>query len=526
MADTAPRPIRRLLVANRGEIAVRVMRACRELGIVPIAVHSSIDRGALHVREADVSVEIGGPAPAESYLRADAILDAAARTRADAVHPGYGFLSENAAFAAACRDAGVIFVGPPPAAISAMGSKLGARERMQRAGVPVVPGATPVDQSDAGVRAAALALGLPVVVKASAGGGGKGMRVVTDAGALDESIAAARREAMRAFGDGTLYVERRVERPRHVEIQIVADAHGGCVHLFERECSIQRRHQKIVEETPSPALTPAIRARMGEAAVAAARAAGYVNAGTIEFLLEGTGDEARFYFLEMNTRLQVEHAITEAVTGVDLVHAQLAVAAGAPLPWSQADLTPRGHAIEVRLCAEDPAQGFLPQAGRLLACRFPHAPGVRVDAGVERGDAIPVQYDSLVAKLVAHAATRDAAIARLSAALRRTLVFGVRTNATLLARILTHPRFVAGDVDTGFVPDELDALVSASPASAALAAAAWVRTSPDVSPGVAPGVSPGVSPDASPGVAWGARNGVADSAIAASPWATLRGWRG
>ncbi len=526
MADTAPRPIRRLLVANRGEIAVRVMRACRELGIVPIAVHSSIARGALHVREADVSVEIGGPAPAESYLRADAILDAAARTRADAVHPGYGFLSENAAFAAACRDAGVIFVGPPPEAISAMGSKLGARERMQRAGVPVVPGATPVDQSDAGVRAAALALGLPVVVKASAGGGGKGMRVVTDAGALDESIAAARRGAMRAFGDGTLYVERRVERPRHVEIQIVADAHGGCVHLFERECSIQRRHQKIVEETPSPALTPAIRARMGEAAVAAARAARYVNAGTIEILLEGTGDEARFYFLEMNTRLQVEHAITEAVTGVDLVHAQLAVAAGAPLPWSQADLTPRGHAIEVRLCAEDPAQGFLPQAGRLLACRFPHAPGVRVDAGVERGDAIPVQYDSLVAKLVAHAATRDAAIARLSAALRRTLVFGVRTNATLLARILTHPRFVAGDVDTGFVPDELDALVSASPASAALAAAAWVRTSPDVSPGVAPGVSPGVSPDASPGVAWGARNGVADSAIAASPWATLRGWRG
>ena len=271
-------------------------------------------------------------------------------------------------------------------------------------------------------------------------------------------------------------MERRVERPRHVEIQIFADAHGGCVHLFERECSIQRRHQKIVEETPSPALTPAVRARMGEAAVAAARAAGYVNAGTIEFLLEGTGDEARFYFLEMNTRLQVEHAITEAITGVDLVHAQLAVAAGAPLPWTQDALAPRGHAIEVRLCAEDPEQGFLPQAGRLLACRFPQAPGLRIDAGVERGDAIPVQYDSLVAKLVAHAATRDAAIARLSAALRRTLVFGVRTNATLLARILAHPRFVAGDVDTGFVADEHEALLGASPASAALAAAAWVRT--------------------------------------------------
>ena len=503
--------IRRLLVANRGEIAVRVMRACRERGIVPIAVHSSIDRGALHVREADEAIEIGGPAPAESYLRIDAILDAAAKTRADAIHPGYGFLSENAGFAAACRDAGVVFVGPPPEAITAMGSKLGARERMERAGVPVVPGATPADQTDAGIRAAALAIGLPVVVKASAGGGGKGMRVVTDAAALDEAIAAARREAQRAFGDGTLYVERRVERPRHVEIQVFADAHGGCVHLFERECSIQRRHQKIVEETPSPALTPAIRARMGAAAVAAARAAGYVNAGTIEFLLEGTGDDARFYFLEMNTRLQVEHAITEAVTGVDLVHAQLAVAAGGPLPWTQEDLAPRGHAIEVRLCAEDPAQGFLPQAGRLLACRFPHAPGLRVDAGVERGDAIPVHYDSLVAKIVAHAATREAAIARLSAALRRTVVFGVRTNTTLLTRILAHPRFVAGDVDTGFVADELDTLLAPPAASAARAAEAWLRSSaPDVA-------SEGRS---------GARADRADSAVPASPWTTLRGWRG
>ena len=518
-AVTVARPIRRLLVANRGEIAVRVMRACRERGIAPIAVYSSIDHGALHVREADEAIEIGGPAPADSYLRVDAILDAAARTRADAIHPGYGFLSENAAFAAACRDAGVTFVGPPPEAIAAMGSKLGARERMERAGVPVVPGATPADQSDAGIRAAALAIGLPVVVKASAGGGGKGMRVVTGLDALDESIAAARREATRAFGDGTLYVERRVERPRHVEIQIFADAHGGCVHLFERECSIQRRHQKIVEETPSPALTPAVRARMGEAAVAAARAAGYANAGTNEFLLEGTGDDARFYFLEMNTRLQVEHAITEAITGVDLVHAQLAVAAGAPLPWTQQALAPRGHAIEVRLCAEDPDQGFLPQAGRLLACRFPQAPGLRVDAGVERGDAIPVQYDSLIAKLVAHAATRDAAIARLSAALRRTLVFGVRTNATLLARILAHPRFVAGDLDTGFVADEREALLGVRPSSAALAAAAWVRTK---SPGARPGASPGARPGHGPGGA----GGDADSAIAPSPWTALRGWRG
>jgi acetyl-CoA carboxylase biotin carboxylase subunit len=507
---TATRPIRRLLVANRGEIAVRVMRACRELGIAPIAVHSSIDRHALHVREADDAVEIGGPAPGESYLRIEAILDAAKQTRADAIHPGYGFLSENAAFAAACRDAGVIFVGPPPEAITAMGSKLGARQRMESAGVPVVPGATPADQTDAGVRAAALTIGLPVVVKASAGGGGKGMRVVTEAAALDESIAAARREAMRAFGDGTLYVERRVERPRHVEIQVFADAHGGCVHLFERECSIQRRHQKVVEETPSPALTPGLRARMGEAAVAAARAAGYVNAGTIEFLLEGTGDDARFYFLEMNTRLQVEHAITEAITGVDLVHAQIAVAGGAPLPWRQEQLVPRGHAIEARLCAEDPDQGFLPQAGRLLACRFPYAPGVRVDAGVTRGDTIPVQYDSLIAKIVAHAATREAAIARLGAALASTVVFGVRTNQALLTRILKHPRFHAGDVDTGFIADEQARLLGdgdAGGATAAQAAAAWVAQQGD---GAA---------------ASGALTGAATIADA-GPWATLRGWRG
>jgi len=502
------RPIRRLLVANRGEIAVRVMRACRELDIAPIAVHSSIDRHAMHVREADEAVEIGGPAPAESYLRVDAILEAAARTRADAIHPGYGFLSENAAFSAACRDAGVIFVGPPPEAIAAMGSKLGARERMAAAGVPVVPGATPGDQSDAGIRDAALAIGLPVVVKASAGGGGKGMRVVTEAAALDDAIAAARREAVRAFGDGTLYVERRVERPRHVEIQVFADGHGGCVHLFERECSIQRRHQKIVEETPSPALTPALRTRMGDAAVAAARAAGYVNAGTIEFLLEGAGDEARFYFLEMNTRLQVEHAITEAVTGVDLVHAQIAIAGGAPLPWRQDQLAPRGHAIELRLCAEDPEQGFLPQAGRLVTCRFPQAPGLRVDAGVERGDAIPVQYDSLVAKIVAHAATRDAAIARLQAALQRTVVFGVRTNAALLGRVLAHPRFGAGDVDTGFVADEQAALIGVTDDAgdaAARAAATWITAQAGARPSE-------VSADGA-------------SAVAESPWTTLRGWR-
>ncbi len=388
------RPIRRLLVANRGEIAVRVMRACRERGIAPIAVHSSIDRGALHVREADEAVEIGGPAPAESYLRIDAILDAAARTRADAIHPGYGFLSENAAFAAACRDAGVIFVGPPPEAITAMGSKLGARERMERAGRP---GRAGRDAGRSDRRGRSAPPRSPSACRSSSrrrpAAAARACASSTDVGALDESIAAARREATRAFGDGTLYVERRVERPRHVEIQVFADAHGGCVHLFERECSIQRRHQKIVEETPSPALTPAIRARMGEAAVAAARAAGYVNAGTIEFLLEGTGDDARFYFLEMNTRLQVEHAITEAVTGVDLVHAQLAVAAGGPLPWTQAALVAaraRDRSAAVRrgsgagLPAAGRAPGRLPLPARAGAPRRRRRRARRRDPGPVR----------------------------------------------------------------------------------------------------------------------------------------------
>ena len=499
----------RVLIANRGEIAVRVIRACRELGVIPVAVYSDADARSPHVALADRAVRIGAAPPGDSYLSTAAILKAARETGAGAIHPGYGFLSENAAFAAACADTGMAFIGPPAAVLATLGSKIAARALAERTGVPLVPGATPADQSNDGIAAAARRLGLPVLVKPSAGGGGIGMKDVREPDRLIPAIEQARREAVSAFGDGTLYVERLIERPRHVEVQIFADGNGHVVHLFERECSIQRRHQKVVEESPSPALTPAVRARMGEAAVAAARAAGYVNAGTIEFLLEGAGDDARFYFLEMNTRLQVEHAITEAVTGVDLVHAQLAVAAGAPLPWTQEALAPRGHAIEVRLCAEDPEQGFLPQAGRLLACRFPQAPGLRIDAGVERGDAIPVQYDSLVAKLVAHAATRDAAIARLSAALRRTLVFGVRTNATLLARILAHPRFVAGDVDTGFVADEHETLLGVSPASAALAAAAWVRKAPDATPD-------GPS---------GAPKNVADSATA-SPWTALRGWRG
>ncbi|HEY8548594.1 MAG TPA: acetyl-CoA carboxylase biotin carboxylase subunit [Vicinamibacterales bacterium] len=496
--------MKRLLIANRGEIAVRIIRACRELGISPVAVYSDADADAMHVREADEAIGIGPAPPSESYLRIEAILDAAKRSRADAVHPGYGFLAENAAFAAACRDAGLIFVGPPAEAIEAMGSKLRARALMEAAGVPVVPGRTPEDQSDAGVRAAALAIGLPVLIKASAGGGGKGMRVVTDADALDEAIAAARREASAAFGDGTLYVERLLERPRHVEVQVLADRHGHVVHLLERECSIQRRHQKFLEETPSPALTSALRSRMGEAAVAAARAAGYENAGTIEFLVEGSGDTARFYFLEMNTRLQVEHPITEAVTGIDLVRAQLAIAAGNALPWRQDHIAARGHALECRISAEDAARGFLPQAGKLLACRFPAGPGIRVDAGVETGDAIPVHYDPLIAKLVVHADTREAAIARAAAALRRTVIFGVTTNVGMLLRVLEHPRFRRGEIDTGFVDAELETLLdrSAAPRLAALAAAAW--TAPR-------------SPEE--------RNHRAPDAGPPDPWERLEGWR-
>jgi len=465
--------IRRVLVANRGEIAVRVIRACRELGLEAVAVYSTADAQAPHVGLADAAVEIG-PAPApESYLSVGKVVDAARRSGADAVHPGYGFLAENAEFAAACVEAGLVFVGPPAAVIARMGSKVAARALMERAGVPTVPGATPADQTAAGIADAAERVGYPLLLKASAGGGGKGMRVVDGPASLEEAAASARREAIAAFGDGTLYVERRIERPRHVEFQVMADAAGHTVHLFERECSVQRRHQKIVEESPSAALTPRLRARMGLAAVAAAQAAGYVNAGTVEFLLDGAGDEARFYFLEMNTRLQVEHPVTEVVTGVDLVRAQLAVAAGATLPWSQDQLTQRGHAVECRIYAEDPEAGFLPQAGRLLLYREPSGPGLRVDAGLVEGGEVPVYYDPLIAKLVAGGETRLAAIERAAAALARFPVLGVRTNVAFLGRILSHPVFRGGGVDTGFVERELPALLAPpTPATVHLAMAA------------------------------------------------------
>jgi acetyl-CoA carboxylase biotin carboxylase subunit len=493
--------IRRVLVANRGEIAIRIIRACRESGFESVAVYSDADADARHVFEADDAVRIGTAAPAQSYLSIPALIDAARTSGADALHPGYGFLSENASLARACDQAGIVFVGPPADVIERMGSKIAARELMVAAGVPVVPGMTPADQSDAGILAAARAIGYPVLVKASAGGGGKGMRRLgADADAVD-MIPAARREAAGAFGDGTLYVERLIEHSRHVEIQIFGDSHGHIVHLFERECSIQRRHQKVIEESPSPGLTPRIRDAMGDAAVAAARAAGYRNAGTIEFLLEGEGNDARFYFLEMNTRLQVEHPVTECVAGVDLVRAQLIVAAGEPLPWTQDSLAQRGHAIECRVYAEDPAHGFLPQAGTLLRYREPQGPGIRVDSGVIEGSTVGVNYDPLLAKLIVSAESRLAAIDRALAALRSFPILGIHTNIPFLIRLLSHPDVRAGHLHTGLIEQHLEALVEPiQPPPEAVAAAALAQTA-------------GSSADMS---------GLAQPS--ADPWTMLAGW--
>ena len=446
--------LRRVLIANRGEIAVRIIRGCRELGVESVAVFSDADAAAPHVMLADRAVRIGPPAAAFSYLSIDAVLDAARETKADGVHPGYGFLSENDTFAARCEEAGIVFIGPPAHVIASMGSKISARQLAQAAGVPVVPGEAPDEQTDAAIADAARRVGLPVLLKPSEGGGGIGMKAVRDDSQLLAAIQQGRREAHAAFGDGRLYVERLVDRPRHIEVQIMADAHGHVVHLFERECSLQRRHQKVIEETPSTAVTPALRSRLGDAAVAIARAAGYRNAGTVEFLVEGVGDRARFYFLEMNTRLQVEHPITEQVVGVDLVHAQLAVASGEPLPWTQEELSQRGHAIEARVYAEDAANGDLPQAGPLLLYREPRLPGVRVDAGVTEGGEVTVHYDPMIAKVIASGETREVTRRRLVTALRGFPVLGVRTNIPFLINILEHPAVAAGDLDTGFLERE------------------------------------------------------------------------
>jgi 3-methylcrotonyl-CoA carboxylase alpha subunit len=448
VSEIAIRPIRTLLIANRGEIAVRIIRTTRRLGIRIVAVYSEADRDALHVTLADEARAIG-PAPArQSYLSIPAILEAANKSGADAIHPGYGFLSENADFADACAAAGIVFVGPPASAIRAMGSKSAAKALMEKAGVPLVPGYHGDVQTPERLRAEAERIGFPVLIKASAGGGGKGMKAVREAAEFDAALASAKREALSAFGDDTVLIERYLTRPRHIEMQVFGDRRGGTVHLFERDCSIQRRHQKVVEEAPAPGMSPERRKAMGEAAVAAAKAVGYVGAGTVEFIAEGDD----FYFMEMNTRLQVEHPVTEAITGQDLVEWQIRVAEGHPLPLAQKDITAGGHAVEVRLYAEDPERDFLPQTGRLQHLAMPEGlAGVRVDTGVVAGDAIGVHYDPMIAKIIAHGSDRAEAARRLSAALAATEVVGLATNRRFLKAIVDHPAFLAGDLDTGFI---------------------------------------------------------------------------
>ncbi|MCC6217733.1 MAG: ATP-grasp domain-containing protein [Polyangiaceae bacterium] len=465
------RRIHKLLIANRGEIACRIQRSARSLGLGTVAVFSDADSSAPHVRLADEAVRIGPAPSAESYLRIEALVEAARRTGADAVHPGFGFLAENARFAQACLDAGLVFVGPRPAAIAALGSKREAKRLAAAAGVPVVPGYAGDDQSVAALTAAARDVGFPLLLKASAGGGGKGMQIVRAAAELGPALESAKRVAAAAFGDDTLLLERYVERPRHVEIQILGDEHGHLVHLFERECSIQRRHQKIVEESPSPALDAELRERMGEAAVAAGRAVSYSSAGTVEFIL---GEDQRFYFLEVNTRLQVEHPVTECVTGVDIVAEQLRIARGERLRLRQAELGPRGHAIEVRLYAESPEDGFLPQTGRLLEFEIPALDGLRVDSGVETGSEIGIHYDPMLAKVIAHAPTRDEAIQRLIRALSGASVLGVVTNRGYLARVLDHEAFRAGATHTHFVEEHAAALAEPPASDAELRFAATV----------------------------------------------------
>src|SRR6058998_3141603 len=440
--------IKKLLVANRGEIAVRVLRACRELGIATVAVFSEADREALHVQMADEAYPIGPAPAAESYLVVDRLVQTARRAGADAVHPGYGFLSENPSFAEACAAAGLTFVGPPAAAMRRMGSKTAARQLARELGVPMVPGTLEAVASDGEAARVAREIGYPVMLKAAMGGGGKGMRLVSREDDLTEALRAARAEAGAAFGDAAVYLERAVAEPRHVEIQILADAHDNVIHLGERECSIQRRHQKLIEECPSPLVDASLRARMGEAACRLARAAGYVNAGTVEFLVDA---ERNFYFLEMNTRLQVEHPVTEMVTGVDLVREQLRIAGGEKLALAQADVTWRGWAIECRINAEDPFAGWLPSPGTITGLRPASGPGVRDDSGVREGYTVPRHYDTLLAKLIVWGVDRDAAIARMARALAEYKIVGVRTTIPVLERIVAHEDFRAGRLSTAFI---------------------------------------------------------------------------
>jgi acetyl-CoA carboxylase biotin carboxylase subunit len=442
--------ITKLLVANRGEIALRVLRSAKEMGIATVAIYSEADRNALHVRYADEAVCVGPPASAQSYLRGDKILEVCQELGVDAIHPGYGFLSENAGFARAVRAAGLIFVGPSPEAMEIMGDKLSAKQAVKAYNIPLVPGTDEAISDVAAAKQIAREVGFPILIKASAGGGGKGMRIVNNAGEFEEQMQLAINEAISAFGDGAVFIEKFVTGPRHIEIQVLGDEHGNIVHLFERECSIQRRHQKVIEEAPSSVLTPELRAQMGQCAVDVARACNYTGAGTVEFLLD---EHRNFYFLEMNTRLQVEHPVTEQITGLDLVKEQIKVAQGEPLAFKQEDLTITGHALELRVYAEDPQNNFMPDIGTLAIYVRPQGPGVRVDDGFEQGMDIPIYYDPMIAKLVTFGENRAEAIARMLRAIEEYQITGIETTLPFGRYVLTHPAFVSGDFDTNFIRD-------------------------------------------------------------------------
>jgi acetyl-CoA carboxylase biotin carboxylase subunit len=485
---------KKILIANRGEIAVRVIRACHELGVEAVAIYSDVDRDSLHVRFADEAYPVGPPPARESYLVMERVVEIAKRSGAEAIHPGYGFLAENGAFADLCAREGIVFVGPSGDVMRAMGDKVTARRTMLAAGVPIVPGAT-LRLSDAEAERWIGEIGLPVMVKASAGGGGKGMRLVRSPSEIRPALQRARGEARASFGDDGLYLEKFVEEPRHVEIQVLADAHGGTVHLFERECSIQRRHQKVIEEAPATRMTPELRARMGEAALAAARTVGYRGAGTVEFLVDAQG---RFYFLEMNTRVQVEHAITEEVTGIDIVKAMIRVAAGEPLGFSQAEVALRGHAIEARIYAEDPDRDFAPSPGEILVYRPPGGVGIRVDTGVYQGATVTVHYDPMVAKLVAVGRDRAEAIDRMRRALSEFVVKGIKTSIPFHQKVMRHPRFLEGRYDTGFIAAHRAELAAETPgeeerrvARMLAAIAAWRRDKARAERATRVGAAPG-----------------------------------
>jgi len=501
---------RRILIANRGEIAVRVIRACREMGIESVAVFSDADRRALHVRKADYAVHIGPSQASESYLNFQKIFDAARRSKAEAIHPGYGFLSENAAFARACKENGFVFIGPSAESMESMGSKTRARQQMKKAGVPFVPGTEQgLTSAEEGLKVAAK-IGYPIMLKAAAGGGGKGMRVVHTPEELRPALEAASSEALRSFSDGEVYMEKYIVNPRHIEMQIFGDTHGNVIYLGERECSLQRRHQKVLEEAPSPVVDAAMRRRMGEVAVRVAKAAKYCNAGTVEFLVD---EQKNFYFLEMNTRLQVEHPVTELVTGLDLVHMQFRVAAGQPLPVKQEDISIRGHAMECRIYAEDPDNNFFPSPGRITRLIAPSGPGIRRDSGMYEGWTVPMEYDPLLAKLIGYGETRELVIERLRRALFEYFVGGIKTNIPLFRRILMHPDFRAAKLDTGFLerllkePPVVNELTRARRPIAAVAAAIFAQALP-----------PRVDPDALGNSSPQARAPSASPAPAAGGW--------